>query len=95
MFLFCPGGGGPKEAAKNLGGLLGIWARNVSPRELSEPPGGEKACSLRMVLSKEQKEPLARKRWGFSGMLGSPEGRRSLSVGRLLVPQEGWSPWTS
>jgi hypothetical protein len=35
MLMLCPKGSGPKEAARNLGGLLGIWVGRVSLEELS------------------------------------------------------------
>ncbi len=68
--------------------------RSVSPRELIELFGKEKARSPRMVLPKEQKEPLVRARWNFPGRLVSPRERKEqvVSPGRIVSPRETLRP---
>jgi hypothetical protein len=53
-------------------------------KELSELPGGEKAYSLRMVLPKEQKEPLSQEKVGFLGNVGLPRGRKEPLNGEIV-----------
>jgi hypothetical protein len=71
----------PKRQAKIW---AGIWAGNVSLKELNELLDKEKAHSLGMVLPREWKEPLKKEKVGFFGNVGLPGSGGSLSVGEKV-----------